>query len=62
MREYKLNDTVTFIIPKLTVEENRKRLIKFYDKCNEIFKDNPECFYTKEEVKKLKENPNNKFI
>ena len=62
MREYKLNEAVTFLIPKLSDEENKKRLIKFYDKCNEIFKDKPEYFYTSEEVKKLKDDPRNKFI
>lgn len=39
----------------------KEDLIKLYDVCNEIFK-KKECFYTKEEVKKLKEDKNNKFL
>lgn len=62
MREYKLNSLTTFLIPTLDVEEERKRLKNFYDVCNKLFKDKPEYFYTSEEVKKLKEDPKNKFI
>ncbi len=36
-------------------------LVKLYDVCNEIFK-KKECFYTKEEVKKLKEDKRKNFI
>ena len=39
-------------------KEDLKRL---YDVCNKIF-NKKECFYTKEEVKKLKEDKNNKFL
>lgn len=36
--------------PKKPKKEN---LVKLYDVCNEIFK-NKNCFYTKEEFKKIK--------
>lgn len=36
-------------------------LVKLYDVCNKIF-NKKECFYTKEEVKKLKEDKSNNFI
>jgi hypothetical protein len=39
----------------------KEDLIRIYDVCNRIFKDK-ECFYTAEEVKKLKENKENIFI
>lgn len=62
MREIKLDDLTTILIPTLDENEERKRLKNFYDVCNKLFKDKPEYFYTSEEVKKLKEDPNNKFI
>lgn len=36
-------------------------LVKLYDICNKIF-NKKECFYTKEEVKELKEDKNNTFL
>lgn len=39
----------------------REDLKKLYDVCNKIFSKS-ECFYTKEETKKLKEDKNNKFL
>lgn len=48
----KINRPIT---PK---KEDLKRL---YDVCNMLFK-KKECFYTKEEVKKLKEDKSNKFL
>lgn len=44
--------------PDKPKKEDLKRL---YDVCNKIFK-NHECFYTKEQVKKLKEDKSNIFI
>lgn len=46
------------------MEKNIKKenLANLYDVCNEIFKKYEDCFYTKEEVKKLKEDKKNKFI
>jgi hypothetical protein len=44
--------------PDVPKKEDLKRL---YDICNEIFK-KKECFYTEEEVKKLKANKENRFI
>ena len=44
----------------LTYDE--ERLKKIYDVCNKLFKDKEECFYTTEEVKKLKEDKSNNFI
>lgn len=37
-------------------------LKNLYDVCNRLFKDNPECFYTKEEVAELKKDNTNFFI
>ena len=45
--------------------ENRikkENLTNLYDVCNEIFKKYEECFYTKEELEKLKKDKNNKFL
>lgn len=39
-----------------------KRLEALYDTCNELFKSYPHCFYTKEQLQRLKENPTNNFI
>lgn len=44
--------------PATPKKEDLKRL---YDVCNRIFK-KKECFYTREEVKKLKEDKSNKFL
>ncbi len=56
------NTKMIFIFPNLNKEENKKKIKKLYDVCNQIFKDNPECFYTHEEVKKLKQDPSNIFL
>lgn len=40
----------------------RENLINLYDVCNEIFEKYEDCFYTKDEVIKLKKNEENKFI
>lgn len=42
-------------------EPKREDLKRLYDVCNRIFK-KKECFYTREEVKKLKEDKSNKFL
>lgn len=42
-------------------EVKREDLKRLYDVCNKLFK-NEKCFYTKEEVKKLKEDKSNKFL
>lgn len=39
----------------------KEDLIKLYDICNKIF-NKKECFYSKEEVKKIKKNKNNIFL
>lgn len=44
--------------PDAPKKEDLKRL---YDVCNEIFK-KKEYFYTKEELRKLKEDKSNKFL
>lgn len=56
------NTKVKFIFPNQTQKENKKNLEKIYDVCNELFKSKKECFYTREEVKKLKANSNNLFL
>lgn len=44
--------------PEKPKKEDLRRL---YDVCNRIFK-KKECFYTKEQVKKLKEDKSNIFL
>lgn len=39
----------------------KEDLINLYDICNKIF-NKKDCFYTKAEVKKIKENKNNIFL
>lgn len=46
------------IRPETPKKEDLKRL---YDVCNRIFK-KEECFYTREEVRKLKEDKSNIFL
>lgn len=43
-------------------KENRENLENLYDICNELFSDYADCFYTKDEVQKLKKDKNNKFL
>ena len=38
------------------IEERKRNIRQFYDVCNEIIND-PSCFYTKEEIEELKNNP-----
>lgn len=42
-------------IPK-NIEERKNNIKQFYDVCNEVI-DDPSCFYTKEEIEELKNNP-----
>lgn len=42
-------------------EPKKEDLKRLYDVCNKIFK-KKECFYTKEQVKKLREDKSNKFL
>ena len=44
----------------LTYDE--ERLKKIYEVCNKLFKDKDECFYTREEVNKLKKDEKNIFL
>jgi hypothetical protein len=50
---------VTFYQPVETIEDTKKSMKRFYDKCNEIFKNKPEMFI---EEKKLKKDKTNIFI
>lgn len=52
------NTTINFINPQTQAKDNLKKL---YDTCNRIFKDE-KCFYTKEQVKKLKKDKTNIFM
>ena len=51
-------EVITYI-PKKANLYNLKRL---YDVCNDLFSSYPDCFYSKSEVKKLKENKDNVFL
>lgn len=54
------NREITAYIPSKTSYE---ALINLYDCCNELFfADNPQCFYTSNEVLQLKKDKNNKFL
>lgn len=50
---------VTAYIPKNT---SYTALENLYDVCNELFADYSECFYTSEEVFRLKKDKNNIFL
>lgn len=52
-------EIVDVIVPD---EVEYKSLEKLYDICNELFKEYPDCFYTNEELKRLKRDPSNKFL
>lgn len=53
------NRVIESYIPKKT---NARDLEALYDILNEIFADYSECFYTKDEVKKLKKDSTNIFL
>ena len=59
MKEYeKLLTTngVTFYQPVETIEETKRSMKRFYDRCNEIFKDKKEMFVKEKDLKKDKRN------
>jgi len=47
------------VIRKKPTKEQLQRL---YDVCNRLFKDNENCFYTEEEIKKLKRDKTNIWL
>jgi hypothetical protein len=47
------------VIRKKPTKEQLQRL---YDGCNRLFKDNENCFYTEEEIKKLKRDKTNIWL
>ena len=62
MKEYEkvlTTNGVTFYQPVETIEETKQSMKRFYDKCNEVFRNRPDLF---EDEKKLKKNKNNIFI
>ena len=50
---------VTFYQPIETLEDTKRSMKRFYDKCNKVFKDRPELF---EDEKTLKKDKKNVFI
>lgn len=63
MKEFTIGNTnIKVIYPKLTEEEEKRRLTHLYDACNELFKDKKECFYTSKEVEQLRKDKKNIFI
>jgi len=63
------NSTVIVHIPRMTVAQKRESLRKVYDTINKIARrceqrgiDTSDWFYTKEEIERLKEDPNCLFI
>ena len=47
---------VTFFQPVESLEETKQSMKRFYDRCNEIFKDRPELFENEKQLKKDKKN------
>lgn len=62
MRKEKYTIDGKVINAQIPEQVEYKRLEGLYDICNELFKSYPQCFYTKEQLQKLKENPSNNFI
>lgn len=59
MKEYeKLLSTngVTFYQPVETIEETKSSMKRFYDRCNEVFKNKPNLFIDEKKLKKDKQN------
>jgi len=63
------NSTVIVHIPRMTVAQKRKSLKNIYDTINKIARnceqrgiDTSDWFYTKEELERLKEDPEYTFI
>lgn len=50
---------VTFYQPVEAIEDTKKSMKRFYDKCNEVLKNRPDLF---EDEKQLKKNKKNIFI
>ena len=50
---------VTFYQPVETIEETKQSMKRFYDKCNEVFRNRPDLF---EDEKRLKKNKDSIFI
>lgn len=46
----------------LNIKQLKATLERFYDVCNELFKDNPSVFYTHEQIEELKKNNLKNFI
>ena len=62
MKEYEeilTTNGVTFYQPIENIDETKRAMKRFYDKCNEVFKDRPELFI---EEKVLKKDAKNIFI
>ncbi len=47
---------VTFYQPVESLEDTKRSMKKFYNKCNEIFKNRPELFVDEKTLKKDKKN------
>lgn len=47
---------VTFYQPVESLEDTKRSMKRFYDKCNEVFKDRPELFADEKALKKDKKN------
>lgn len=47
---------VTFYQPIETLEETKRSMKRFYDKCNDVFKNKPNLFVSEKNLKKDKQN------
>ena len=57
MKEYEkvlTTNGVTFYQPVEIIEDTKKSMKRFYDKCNEVFKDRPDLFEDEKQLKKNK--------
>ena len=57
----KINNT-TIIFSNNSNEVNKQALIKLYDTCNKIFRNNEDVFYKSEQIEILKKDKSNVFI
>lgn len=54
--EIKPKVTIVLDCVPTNIEERKNNIRRFYDVCNEVI-DDPSCFYTKQEIEELKNNP-----
>lgn len=59
MKEYEkilTTNGVTFYQPIEPIEDTKNKMKRFYDRCNEVFKNRPDLFVDEKKLKKDKSN------